>query len=157
MSSQTILLHHPRSLALPSHSSVRGRFPVPGLCIATPIINTIPDTLKHATLPRILQKRGILLLVHHRFFFRRRDVYAHGRVGSSEFGLDGGRVDSVGVETGSDCAGNGVVSFYSVDFGEVDANVHRGNHFDVGELPNMEFMHILHSVNLQDILLDIIY
>jgi hypothetical protein len=63
--------------------------------------------------------------------------------------LDGRRVDSVGVETSSDCAGNGMVSFYSVYFGEVDAYMHRGNHFDVRELPNMEFMHILHSINLR--------
>ena len=32
-------------------------------------------------------------------------------------------MNSVGVETGSYCAGDGVVFFYAVEFGEVDLDV----------------------------------
>ena len=46
-------------------------------------------------------------------------------------------MDSIGVQAGSDCLGDLVVSFYAVSFGEVDAYVDGGDHFYVGELPDV--------------------
>ena len=58
-------------------------------------------------------------------------------------------MDSVGVETGSYCAGDGVVAFCAVDLGDGDLDVHACYHFDVGELPDVELVDVIHTINLK--------
>ena len=57
-------------------------------------------------------------------------------------------MDSVGVKTNSDCSGDGMVSFYSIELREVDLDMDGRDHFNVRELPDMKIVDISNSVDL---------
>ena len=57
-------------------------------------------------------------------------------------------MNPVRVQISPNRAGNGMVSLYAVFRRQINLNMNRGNHPDVGELPDVEFMNIIDAVDL---------